>query len=215
MESTKEQIKKRIFPTTKLTKAQLVEFIDLLYQEMDDREATYEAFEKEYEQMLEQKNQELLRLKGKVISQDITLASYKEKVGIPIISCGEEQDIYHGEQRDFVLELLKAQLPNYSKNTRAYQILNSIIKANPEIGVRRQMMDKAYDILRNYTSFKEMPRMQQDFNDIGMIAERCDGGSHYRIRFKDDDRYYVVVSCTPSDNRTGKNCASNISKTLF
>ena len=214
-QDTKEQVKKRNLPTEKLTKAQLIEFIQLLYQEMDERESTYMAFEKEYEKMLEQKNQEVLRLKGKVMSQDITLASYKEKVGIPIISAGEEQDIYYGEQKDFIINLLKNQLPNYSKNTRGYHILESIIKANPEVGIRRQMMDRAYDILKNYTSFKEMPKMQQDFNSINMVIERCDGGSHFRIRFKDDDRYFVVVSCTPSDNRTGKNCASNISKTLF
>lgn len=216
MENTKEQVKKRVLPTTKLTKAQLVEFIELLYQEMDDQSATYEVFEKEYEKMLEQKNQELLRLKGKIMSQDITLASYKEKVGIPIISGGEEQDIYHGEQRDFIIDMMKRQLPNYDKNTRGYKILESLIKANPEVGTRRHMMDRSYEIFKSYANFKDMPRIQQELNEIGMTVEKCiNGDSHYKIRFKNDDRCFVVISSTPSDNRTGRNCASNIYKTLF
>lgn len=198
---------------------ELKEYISLLEEDLSNERRSheqdneeYKMLEQEYETIIEEKNQELIKAKGKIISQDITLASYKDKVGIPILIEGDEPDLYRGEQKDFILNMINNAMLNLDKCSRAYKICQSIVNSNNEVGIRRRTKASIAYILKNYTSMTK--DIIQNLRDAGITIEE-DGRNHYKLVLFDDDRYTVSISRTPSDNRCGLNATSDINKLFF
>lgn len=203
----------------RITKAELFEYIELLEQEIEDQkkarqedQVLFDHVEEDYKQTIKDLNQEILRLRGKTMSQEITLTSYKDRVGIPILIEGKEHDFYRGEQKDYLLNLIKKAINGMDKYTRGYDILQSILDANPEVGIRHRMQEDIATSLKNYTRFD--PSVKQALADAGLIIKDLNM-SHANLCFHGDDRYRVTIAKTPSDNRTGLNCYSDINKICF
>lgn len=202
-----------------MSKEELLEYVKLLEEELKEEKRLrtqeaqdYESLETEYERIIREKDQELIKAKGKIISQDITLASYKDKVGIPLIVEGSEVDLYKGEQKDFVISLIQSVMQNFGKTTRTRAICESLLNANKPTGNREHVQQTITNVLRNYTGMTNS--VISELNSIGLEVER-DGSSHYAIRFKGDDRYRYNISATPSDLRCGPNSIADINKLFF
>lgn len=202
-----------------MSKEELLEYIDILETDLDrEREKRrieaeeYSALEDEYENIVQELNKELLNAKGKIISQEITLASYKDKVGVPIIVEGEEKDLYKGEQKDFILNLVENAIHNYSKFTRSYRICEDILYSNKKIGEKEKILEVIQNVLKNYNGMTKDTISK--LNSIG-ISVIDDAKGHYKLLFGQDDRYVVSISHSPSDSRCGLNAITDINKVMF
>lgn len=205
--------------TKDLSITDIEEYIRLLEHELQEerrlrqQEASeYRLLEKEYEAIINEKNQELVKAKGKIISQDITLASYKDKVGTPVVVEGVEHDLFRGEQKDFVLGLLSDAIQRYDKHTRSYKICESLLNANNESGERRRIKEGISTILKSYNGMNK--DIVSSLNDVN-IKVNVDGRNHYRLVLAGDERYSVNIAHTPSDSRCGLNVISDINKLFF
>lgn len=202
-----------------MTKEELLEYIGILEEDLNKEKEKrrteaeeYSALEDEYEKMVQDLNKELLNAKGKIISQEITLASYKDKIGIPIIVEGKERDLYKGEQKDFVLNLISSQIHNYDKFTRSYRICEDILESNHKIGEKEKIIETIQSVLKNYNGMTK--DIISKLNSVG-ISVIDDSKGHYKLLFGDDDRYVVSLSHSPSDSRCGLNAISDINKIMF
>lgn len=202
-----------------MSKEELLEYIDILETDLDkEREKRrieaeeYSALEDEYENIVQELNKELLNAKGKIISQEITLASYKDKVGVPIIVEGEEKDLYKGEQKDFILNLVENAIHNYSKFTRSYRICEDILNSNKKIGEKEKILEVIQNVLKNYNGMTKDTISK--LNSVG-ISVIDDAKGHYKLLFGQDDRYVVSISHSPSDSRCGLNAITDINKVMF
>lgn len=203
----------------KMSHEELLEYVKLLEEELEEEKRLrtqeahdYESLESEYERIIREKDQELIKAKGKIISQDITLASYKDKVGVPLIVEGAERDLYKGEQKDFILSLIANTLQNYGKTTRTRAICESLLEANHFVGNRERIQRTISDTLRNYTGMTNS--VISELNSIGLEVEK-DGKNHYAVRFNGDTRYTYNIAATPSDPRCGVNSIADINKLFF
>lgn len=207
-------------PTTKLTKAQLLEFIDMLYEEIDNKDEELLQKDEEirqlqntYEELIDEKNREILHLKGKIMSKDITLTSYKDKIGQPILSLGDDmEEMYPGEVRDMVLELIQKQLPSYQINSRGRMLLQYVVDSNPEIGERKKIKQELKQILQSADIVKN--DTVRCLNELG-IAVDVIGSGHRNLYFKKDPKHYSTISSTPSDVRSNQNSLQRLYQALF
>lgn len=200
-----------------MTKKELMDYIELLEEETEnlknkiEQEASeYKSLEKSYEEILEEKNKEILSLKGKIISQDITLNSYKDKNGHPLIVKGEEPELYPGEQKDLIISLIE-KYRGCDELTRRYHVCDSLLKANKKVGTRDIMQENISSALKDFTCMdKETTRLLEDAN-IKIIS----GRTHHKLTLNGDPRYRVSLSKTPSDVRTGLNAITECNRHFF
>ena len=200
-----------------MTKKELMDYIELLEEETEnlknkiEQEASeYKSLEKSYEEILEEKNKEILSLKGKIISQDITLNSYKDKNGHPLIVKGEEPELYPGEQKDLIISLIE-KYRGCDELTRRYHVCDSLLKANKKVGTRDIMQENIFSALKDFTCMdKETTRLLEDAN-IKIIS----GRTHHKLTLNGDPRYRVSLSKTPSDVRTGLNAITECNRHFF
>ena len=154
-----------------MTKKELMDYIELLEEEtkilknkIEHEASEYKSLEKSYEEILEEKNKEILSLKGKIISQDITLNSYKDKNGHPLIVKGEEPELYPGEQKDLIISLIE-KYRGCDELTRRYHVCDSLLKANKKVGTRDIMQENISSALKDFTCMdKETTRLLEDAN---------------------------------------------------
>lgn len=173
----------------------------------------YDSLESEYENEIKSLHKELNTVKGKMLSQQIILESYKAKVGTPLIIEGKEQDLYTGEQKDLIIELLTVALNNSDKMSRTRTICESILKANQETGRRRKIKESIALLLKKYDG-KDVPWTIDKINESGLTAERTKSG-HILITLNHDTRYTVTLSSTPSDFRCGMNALADVHRVFF
>ena len=202
-----------------MSKQELLDYVKLLEEELEEERRLrtqeahdYESLENEYERIIREKDQELIKAKGKIISQEITLASYKDKVGVPLIVEGQERDLYKGEQKDFIISLITATMQNFGKTTRTRAICESLLEANRATGNREHVQQTIANTLRNYAGMTNS--VISELNSVGLDVEK-DGKNHYAIRFNGDNRYTYNIAATPSDPRCGVNSIADINKLFF
>lgn len=200
-----------------MTKKELVEYADLLEEEnknlirkMQEELQNYQGLEKSYEEILKEKNKEILSLKGKIISQDITLNSYKEKNGHPLIIKGDEPELYHGEQKDLILYLLE-QYKGTDQTARRYQVCESILKTNKKVGTRDIMQNNMRSALKDFKVMDDKTIRLLEDSGIKIVS----GKTHHKLSLGGDSRYKVFISKTPSDMRTGYNAIAECNRHFF
>lgn len=194
------------------SKEELLEYIEILENEKKKEAEVYSALESEYENTIDKLNKELLNARGKIISQDITLASYKEKIGVPLIVEGEEIDLYEGEQKDFIINIIKNYMNGLEVYSRSYKICESILNANHKVGTREEIQKVIYQALKGYNGMdKEIISL---LNSIG-VSVVDDNSGHYRLVFFSDDRYSIYISHSPSEPKCGLNAITDINRLIF
>lgn len=167
----------------------------------------------EYENENKALKNEILQLRGKVMSLNITIQSYKDREKKPIIFEGLEKDLYAGEQKDLILSILDEKLGNTDKYSRSNHIITSIINANPEVGRRKEIKRKLSDAFKDFDGWHMNKSQKDTLRDLGIEIEYTN--NHMKVIFYDDDRYNMSISRTPSDNRAGLNAAACIQKIVF
>lgn len=130
---------------------------------------------------------------------------------VPLIYLGDEDELFQGEIKDMILEILSDTLKNTAPKTRRSDVLSDIISKNnyEELLKKREASIKAL-----FKDHKGMTgTLRQDLVDMGFII--AEEGKHYKLTYYGDGRYRITLSKTPSDHREGRNTASTIIKNLF
>ena len=154
------------------------------------------------------------QLKAKVISKDITINSYMDRKDRKngIINYGTEIDLYSGEHKDIVLEILKERFKSLDPYTRQYSVIKSILEANPEDGTRADIKRTLYTSLKQYTGTDHLHKSTvSELRSIGFEIEQ--DLNHDKLTFNGDKRYMCSLACTPNrSSRGGLNAASDAVK---
>lgn len=130
---------------------------------------------------------------------------------------GEEDDIYADEIRTAVLKILEeVRQENKSKDinasNRMYDICDDIIKHNaPRKKDAWDVYDSLDNLFGNYRRLTE--RMQNEIKSIGAVLTK--DGSHYKAKLGGQDRYTIILPCSPSIVGAGKKAVSDIKERWF
>ena len=143
------------------------------------------------------------------------LVNSSDDLGKPIITYGNEKDLYKDEVKLIVGEILNKaleELESSNCNTRRYHILKDIINNN-DIDLKTKN-DFIKDLKVAFKGITQVSKKQLDvlkeFN-IELISEV----PHNAIGFKADERYSVTFGKTISDKRAGDNIVRDIKKHLL
>ena len=110
-----------------------------------------------------------------------------------------------------VLATLDEALTATEKATRKADVLEDILENNTYYHLSDERKQRVKNLFRGYKSLTGA--MRQELLSLGF--EITEAGKHYKITYQGDQRYMVTVGKTPSDNRSGKNNAALISKTML
>ena len=122
-----------------------------------------------------------------------------------------ESDLYQGEQLGLVVEALQKAEEASEAHSRRKDIFKSLIDNNRNPGDRDEFLNRLKEALRQYTSMTSSVRAELE--DIGFVI--YEDGKHYKLLFRDDERYPFVLPKTGSDWRGGLNAYSDLRKRIF
>lgn len=178
-------------------KEEATELFEIVDSQIQELELKISRLTRENEKL----SNENLGLKIKIDSLD------KE----PILFSGIETDLYPGEIREILLDIVNEKLESVEPNSRRYDILKDIIENNE---YERIVNKKKEDIKRILTGYKNMSsKTRNELKAFGF--EMIEDGKHCKLVYCNDERYKTVVSKTGSDHRGGINTANTIIKNML
>ena len=125
---------------------------------------------------------------------------------------GEEDELFEGEIKEHILEMLRNQLTCVKKDTRKEHILIDILESNESTGVLDEKRAEIKRILKGYT--KAGDNLKRALKSYG-FAITNDGG-HYKLIYKDDPRYLYTMAASGSDSqRGGENLSAEIIRDML
>lgn len=130
---------------------------------------------------------------------------------VPILYSGKERDFYVGERKDLILGTLSKVLKTMDPNTRRYDVINDVIRANDYKATSEAKAAKVKQLISNYNGMT--PKIRKELEDLGFQITH--DKTHYKLQYYGDGRYYMVYGATPSDHRAGKNDAAVTIKKCF
>lgn len=180
-------------------KSEAEELVDAVDEELSDLQSRIEALTKENSR-LQFENQSLHAAR---------VSSGRTK---PLLSYGEEEDLFDGEIKAIILSVLEGVLSNTEPQSRRAHVLSDIINGNGGYNKSIEEREKQLkEMLRSYRTITAALRKQ--LTDMGF--EITEDGKHYKLTYFNDPRYWTSVSKTSSDNRAGMNIAGTIIRTMF
>lgn len=174
---------------------------DYLYEEFGDQL-------KKMEDTNAKLNNEIQRLTAEVQGLRMKFSGNSQT---PIIMAGAEQDLYEGEIREIVLEILEEYRKSCHEGSRRQHIIDDILQCNeykrlPE--KKREVLKKA---LKGYRSLNGS--LKNELESLGF--EITSDGKHYKWSYYGDNRYVVTAAKTSSDSRSGMNLAAIMEKLML
>lgn len=174
---------------------------DYLYEEFGDQL-------KKMEDTNAKLNNEIQRLTAEVQGLRMKFSGNSQT---PIIMAGAEQDLYEGEIKEIVLEILEEYRKSCHEGSRRQHIIDDILQCNeykrlPE--KKREVLKKA---LKGYRSLNGS--LKNELESLGL--EITSDGKHYKWSYFGDNRYVVTAAKTSSDARSGMNLAAIMEKLML
>ncbi len=193
-------VQERIF------KAKLEELKDSGSEKVDDYVA---LFDKE----LIAKDEEIQRLESEI--NRLKYGGYdgqEEKTNNnTIVLNGAENDLYQAERLAIIIDALSAARDAAEAYSRRKDVLVDLIEQNSQDGERETILAAMKSMLKSYKSMSSSDR--RTLENIGFsITEE---GKHYKLTFRDDQRYSFTLSKTGSDFRGGLNAFSDLRRRMF
>jgi len=139
---------------------------------------------------------------------EIERVRLEQSRGGSLLKC-EPMDYYPGEQADFVLSVLAQAQMRCPDDSRAHDIISSILALNHPVGRGQEILDELKRIFKN-----GIPTSQADLSALQSLGfSYVTGGKHPKLKFH--DKYLFTLPGTPGDNaRGGKNMLSEISRCI-
>lgn len=147
-----------------------------------------------------------LRIQLDVLKESIS--EYKSGTNF-FYRMGSEPNLYNGEYNDLVTSILNQVRDRFDKDSRAYLLINAMLKENEEIGECRKILDGIREVFSGDGRLTNASKSK--LRSLGFTIS--ESGKHYKIYFH-DPRYMFTVSKTPGDYREGKNLIADISRMI-
>lgn len=190
----------------------LNEFMDSFDGEFDNLSTQISNLQIKYDE-LSGKYDELFREKSSLEAQ---LQSYKQYVENTknqkksILVSGTEKEFYPGETSDLILSILSQVKSSYPDDSHAHMLIDSILSANECTEINKQMLESLRTIM--YSGQDLNKSSKADLKRLGFTI--TEDGTHYKLRYMDDNRFQFSMSKTSSDIRAFKNLYSELSSRL-
>lgn len=154
-------------------------------------------------------------LNEKVRSLNAQLDIYKNmaenlKQECSLLNSGNIDEFYLGEKNDLILSLLNQIKNKVDENTRCYELLDSILKANEYTEYGKHLFKQLKTILKQ--SEKLNTSSKSELKELGFDTIIDNG--HPKLIFHENQKYKFPISGTPGSSRDGKNLYSDICKKL-
>lgn len=174
---------------------------DYLYEEFGEQL-------KKLENTNARQNNEIQRLTAEVQGLRMKFSNQSQT---PIIFAGEEMDLYEGEIKEIVLEILEEYKKSCHDGSRRRHVIDDILQSNeykhlPE--KKREILKNALKGYRNLTG-----SLKNELEALGIVISS--DGKHYKWSYFGDSRYVVTAAKTSSDGRSGMNLYATMEKLML
>ena len=125
---------------------------------------------------------------------------------VPLLFLGEEDELYEGEIREIILDIMNEHLKTVQANSRRYHVLRDILSNNRFNKVSERKRNTIKKMLKGYT--KANDSLLQEMKNFGfnVTSEK----NHYKLAYYKDHRYVVTMAKTGSDSQHGGNNLAQI-----
>ncbi len=177
----------------------------------EENNSLYEIFEEQLEKM-EESN---VRLANEVQRLTAELQGlrmrYSDKEKSPILYLGEEKDLYTGEIKEIILEIMSEYQKSCKVDSRRWHVISDLIESNGFNRIPEKRREQLKNALKGYKTLNGS--LKSLLETLGF--EISDDGKHYKWTYYGDHRYVVTAAKTCSDSRAGMNLSSTIDKLMF
>ena len=168
-----------------------------------------------FDEQLKQQEKTIEKLNNRIISLEQENRGLRSKIDgmdeIPLLYFGEEEDLYPGEIREIILDILNSQLKSQRSKSRRATIIQDILENNDFTHLSEKKKNEIKQILKGYTSLtNSLNRELQSFGFTISLTDR-----HHKLTFYGDPRYSTVMSKTVSEYHSGNNLSSEIIKNFL
>lgn len=112
-------------------------------------------------------------------------------------------ELYEGEIFDLVVSILTQAKTFYcSEDSRAYDLVQSLLEANKLIGIGKQLFKNLDTLIVDNRGISE--NHLSKLKKLGFDVQRCEN-NHHKINFPEYEKYPLIASSTPSDFRSNEN----------
>lgn len=177
----------------------------------DENEELYAVFDEQLSEQaktIEEQNRRIIALEQENHGLRNKIDGMDE---LPLLYFGEEDELYDGEIREIVLDILSEYLKVLKPKSRRSDIINDILENNEFHNIPEKKRVEIKRILKGYSSLTAS--MKQSLNELGFEVKS--DSKHYKLEYYGDSRYLVIVSKTGSDHRAGDNLISEITKNIL
>lgn len=178
----------------------------------DEYAALVDSVDEEMENMRQQI--ESLTSQNEALTYEVQglRAKLDEKSSVPILYLGTEDEFFQDEIKEFILESLTDTLAKTKAKTRRADVLDDLIRSN---GGFKGTADKKKEALKkSLKGYKSLSATQKRLlEELGFKITK--EGDHYKLTYYGDGRYWTTLAATPSDIRTGDNCAHHIIRDML
>lgn len=136
---------------------------------------------------------------------------YSDRDRLPVLYLGEERDLYSGEVKEIILEIMSEYQKTCKKDSRRWHIISDLMESNEFKGIPEKRREQLKNALRGYKTLNGS--LKSLLETLGF--EISDDGKHYKWTYYGDHRYVVTAAKTCSDSRAGMNLSAIIDKTMF
>lgn len=156
---------------------------------------------------------ESLAWQSDVLTQQVDLLKQRISANhmLPVLFKGSIEEKYPGEQKDIILSVIRDVLKT-ERHSEMSDLLQELIKENPEVGNRRKLMDNINRILQAKTEIDE--NSFTELRRFGIELKRK-SRKHLGACFFQDSRYKVTISSSPSDIHAGDQVFRDLRRYYF
>lgn len=128
-----------------------------------------------------------------------------------IVLNGAEKDLYQAERLSIIIDALNSAKEASENHSRRCDVISDLIEKNSQEGERDILLERLKVLLRSYTSMSSTNRKELESMGFDISEE----GKHYKLVFRNDQRYSFTLSKSGSDYRGGLNAFSDLKRRVF
>lgn len=129
-----------------------------------------------------------------------------------ILNVGNEKELYPGEIRELLVDILKTSRKNIKDNTRRADIIDDLLAHNTVQEIPKKQTQSIKSILKGYKTVNAT--MLRQLEKIGLFE--ITRGKHIKFRYYGDKRYMACLAGTGSDTCCGgMNLANELATRFF
>lgn len=198
---------------SKLANSEDKEFVQMAEEMLGEKDSEIASKDREIEKL----KQQLFVATSKANSLQDGFDKTQDDTESGINVATEGREMYDGEYLNVILKVLKKEYDSMTGDanlvgSRKYDVLGDVLEHNFPCTTDADLIKCIEE------AFKSGNISRDGIGSLkraGFTVEKGSRASHYKVYFKDFDKYFVTVASTPSDKRGMKNTISDLINILF